>query len=46
MSDLGKLSRHLTLQETELLRSSMPARQLAPNATLITAGEHNESLSS
>ena len=44
MSDLGKLSRHLTLQETELLRSSMPARQLAPNATLITAGEHNESL--
>ena len=44
MTDLGKLARHLTLQETDVLVAAMRGQTLAANETLITAGEHNDSL--
>lgn len=44
MPDLGRLARHLSLQETEELAASMPLRTLPANTPLITAGEFNDTL--
>lgn len=44
MSTLGALARHLTPQEESALLEHMTARTVPANATLIVAGEPNDSL--
>lgn len=44
MGELGKLARHLTLQEAEVLAAAMPSRTLTAGTTLLHAGEFNDTL--
>lgn len=44
MGELGKLARQLTLQEADVLAAAMPARALTAGATLIRAGDFNDTL--
>jgi CRP-like cAMP-binding protein len=44
VGELGTLTRHLSPEEITVLRSSMSTRAVPANTTLITAGEHNDTL--
>lgn len=44
VATLGNLARHLSAEETAVLRSKMETRRISANGTLLTAGEFNDTL--